>query len=74
VAVLTVIEANALEFDAVVVVDLAAILTASVRAQRPVRRPDPGHSRLGVVRPGDLAPVLARLCPVSLQEVVRRPR
>jgi DNA helicase IV len=75
VAVLTVAEAKGLEFDAVVVVDPAAILTASVRGPSDLYVAlTRATARLGVVHPGDLPPVLARLRPVSLQEAGRRPR
>jgi len=75
VAVLTVTEAKGLEFDAVVVVDPAAILAASVRGPSDLYVAlTRATARLGVVHPGDLPPVLARLRPVSLQEAVRRPR
>ncbi|MFL5883321.1 MAG: HelD family protein [Actinomycetota bacterium] len=75
VAVLTVTEAKGLEFDAVVVVDPAAILAASVRGPSDLYVAlTRATARLGVVHSGDLPPVLARLRTVSLPEAVRRPR
>jgi DNA helicase IV len=75
VAVLTVTEAKGLEFDAVVVVDPAAILAASVRGPSDLYVAlTRATARLGVVHSGDLPPVLARLRPVTLPEAVRRPR
>jgi DNA helicase IV len=64
VAVLTVTEAKGLEFDAVVVVDPSAILRASVRGASDLYVAlTRATARLGVVHPGDLPPVLARLAP-----------
>jgi superfamily I DNA/RNA helicase len=75
IAVLPVAEAKGLEFDAVVVVDPAAILAASVRGPSDLYVAlTRATARLGVVHSGDLPPVLARLRPVSLPEAVRRPR
>jgi DNA helicase IV len=71
VAVLTVIEAKGLEFDAVVVVDPAAILAASARGASDLYVAlTRATARLGVVHPGDLPPVLARLSPATLEELV----
>jgi hypothetical protein len=70
VAVLTVAEAKGLEFDAVVVLDPAAILAASGRGASDLYVAlTRATARLGVVHPGDLPPVLARLAPVTLQEL-----
>ena len=70
VAVLTVAEAKGLEFDAVVVLDTAAILAASGRGASDLYVAlTRATARLGVVHPGDLPPVLARLAPVTLQEL-----
>jgi DNA helicase IV len=68
VAVLTVTEAKGLEFDAVVVVDPAAILAASARGASDLYVAlTRATARLGVVHPGDLPPVLARLAPATLE-------
>jgi DNA helicase IV len=68
VAVLTVAEAKGLEFDAVVVVDPAAILAASARGASDLYVAlTRATARLGVVHPGDPPPVLDRLVPVSLE-------
>jgi DNA helicase IV len=62
VAVLTVTEAKGLEFDAVVVLDPAAILTGSRRGASDLYVAlTRTTSRLGVVRPGPLPAVLSRL-------------
>ena len=62
VAVLTVPEAKGLEFDAVVVVDPAAILAAGPHGANDLYVAlTRTTNRLGVVHPGDLPPVLARL-------------
>ncbi|HEV2823957.1 MAG TPA: ATP-binding domain-containing protein, partial [Actinomycetota bacterium] len=62
VAVLTVAEAKGLEFDAVLVVDPAAILaTGSHGANDLYVALTRATARLGVVHPGDLPPVLSRL-------------
>jgi hypothetical protein len=75
VAVLTVTEAKGLEFDAVVVVDPAAILAASVRGPSDLYVAlTRATARLGVVHPGELPAVLARLRPATLGEVSGRPR
>jgi DNA helicase IV len=64
VAVLTVPEAKGLEFDAVVVVDPAAILSATPRGANDLYVAlTRTTSRLGVVHPGDLPAVLSRLEP-----------
>src|SRR5215217_6023070 len=66
VAVLTVAEAKGLEFDAVVVLDPAAILAGSRRGPSDLYVAlTRATARLGVVHPGDLPPVLARLRPLS---------
>jgi DNA helicase IV len=66
VAVLTVAEAKGLEFDAVVVLDPAAILTGSRRGPSDLYVAlTRTTARLGVVHPGELPPVLARLRPLS---------
>jgi DNA helicase IV len=71
VAVLTVVEAKGLEFDAVVVVDPAAILAASARGASDLYVAlTRATARLGVVHPGDLPPVLARLSAATLEELV----
>jgi DNA helicase IV len=65
VAVLTVGEAKGLEFDAVVVVDPAAILAGTVRGANDLYVAlTRTTARLGVVHPGSLPPVLARLEPM----------
>jgi DNA helicase IV len=75
VVVLTVGEAKGLEFDAVVVVDPAAILAAGSRGANDLNVAlTPTTARLGVVHPGDLPPVLARLSPATLEELVAAPR
>ena len=62
VVVLTVAEAKGLEFDAVVVVDPAAILAAGPHGANDLYVAlTRTTNRLGVVHPGDLPPVLARL-------------
>jgi DNA helicase IV len=64
VAVLTVPEAKGLEFDAVVVVDPAAILAGGPRGANDLYVAlTRATARLGVVHPGDLPPVLRRLVP-----------
>jgi len=64
VAVLTVAEAKGLEFDAVVVVDPAAILAGGPRGANDLYVAlTRTTSRLGVVHPGPLPPVLSRLAP-----------
>jgi DNA helicase IV len=71
VAVLGVVEAKGLEFDAVVVVDPVAILAASARGASDLYVAlTRATARLGVVHPGDLPPVLARLSPATLEELV----
>jgi superfamily I DNA/RNA helicase len=66
VAVLTVTEAKGLEFDAVVVLDPAAILAGSRRGPSDLYVAlTRATARLGVVHPGDLPPVLSRLRPLS---------
>jgi hypothetical protein len=66
VAVLTVAEAKGLEFDAVVVLDPASILTGSRRGPSDLYVAlTRATTRLGVVHPGELPPVLARLRPLS---------
>jgi hypothetical protein len=73
VAVLTVTEAKGLEFDAVVVLDPAAILAASVRGASDLYVAlTRATARLGVVHPGELPAVLARLAPVSLEGLAAR--
>jgi DNA helicase IV len=68
VAVLTVTEAKGLEFDAVVVLDPAAILSGSRRGPSDLYVAlTRATARLGVVHPGDLPPVLARLAPATLE-------
>jgi superfamily I DNA/RNA helicase len=67
VAVLTVAEAKGLEFDAVVVLDPAAILTGSRRGPSDLYVAlTRATTRLGVVHPGELPAVLARLRRLSL--------
>jgi DNA helicase IV len=62
VAVLTVTEAKGLEFDSVLVVDPAAMLTASPRGASDLYVAlTRATQRLGVVHPGELPPVLHRL-------------
>jgi DNA helicase IV len=64
VAVLTVAEAKGLEFDAVVVVDPAAILASGPHGANDLYVAlTRTTARLGVVHPGDLPEVLARLTP-----------
>jgi DNA helicase IV len=64
VAVLTVSEAKGLEFDAVVVVDPAAILSAGPHGANDLYVAlTRTTARLGVVHPGDLPRVLSRLRP-----------
>jgi hypothetical protein len=64
VAVLTVTEAKGLEFDAVVVVDPAAILAGGPHGANDLYVAlTRTTARLGVVHPGDLPPVLSRLRP-----------
>jgi DNA helicase IV len=64
VAVLTVPEAKGLEFDAVVVVDPAAILSGGPHGPNDLYVAlTRATTRLGVVHPGDLPPVLSRLAP-----------
>ncbi|HWD46432.1 MAG TPA: ATP-binding domain-containing protein [Actinomycetota bacterium] len=66
VAVLTVAEAKGLEFDAVVVLDPAAVLTGSRRGPSDLYVAlTRATARLGVVHPGELPPVLVRLAPLS---------
>jgi DNA helicase IV len=66
VAVLTVAEAKGLEFDAVVVVDPAAILAGGPRGANDLYVAlTRTTSRLGVVHPGPLPAVLARLAPYA---------
>jgi DNA helicase IV len=66
VAILTVPEAKGLEFDAVVVVDPAAILAGTPRGANDLYVAlTRTTARLGVIHPGDLPPVLARLEPVT---------
>jgi DNA helicase IV len=75
VAVLTVPEAKGLEFDAVVVLDPAAILAASPRGASDLYVAlTRATARLGVIHPGDLPPVLARLSPVTLEGWGAAPR
>jgi hypothetical protein len=75
VVVLTVGEAKGLEFDAGVVVDPAAILAAGPRGANDLYVAlTRTTARLGVVHPGDLPPVLARLSPATLEELVAAPR
>jgi DNA helicase IV len=63
-AVLTVAEAKGLEFDAVVVVDPAAILAGGPHGANDLYVAlTRTTARLGVVHPGDLPPVLSRLRP-----------
>jgi DNA helicase IV len=63
-------EAKGLEFDAVVVLDPAAILAASVRGASDLYVAlTRATARLGVVHPGDLPPVLARLSQATLEEL-----
>ena len=63
-------QAKGLEFDAVVVLDPAAILAASGRGTSDLYVAlTRATARLGVVHPGDLPPVLARLAPVTLEEL-----
>jgi DNA helicase IV len=70
VAVLTVTEAKGLEFDAVVVLDPAAILAGSRRGPSDLYVAlTRATARLGVVHPGELPPVLARLAPATLEEL-----
>jgi DNA helicase IV len=62
--VLTVTEAKGLEFDAVVVVDPAALLASGPHGANDLYVAlTRTTSRLGVVHPGDLPPVLGRLRP-----------
>jgi DNA helicase IV len=62
VAVLTVAEAKGLEFDAVLVVDPAAILATGSHGTNDLYVAlTRATARLGVVHPGDLPPVLSRL-------------
>ena len=62
VVVLTVGEAKGLEFDAVVVVDPAAMLAAGPHGANDLYVAlTRTTNRLGVVHPGDLPPLLARL-------------
>src|SRR5215211_3470821 len=69
VAVLTVTEAKGLEFDAVVVLDPAAILAGSRRGPSDLYVAlTRATARLGVVHPGEVPPVLARLRPLSPSE------
>src|SRR5512132_2429389 len=64
VAVLTVAEAKGLEFDAVVVVDPAAILAGGPHGANDLYVAlTRTTARLGVVHPGPLPPVLSRLAP-----------
>jgi DNA helicase IV len=64
VAVLTVTEAKGLEFDAVLVVDPAAILAGGPHGANDLYVAlTRTTSRLGVVHPGPLPPVLSRLAP-----------
>jgi DNA helicase IV len=73
VAVLTVPEAKGLEFDAVLVVDPAAIVAGGPHGPNDLYVAlTRATARLGVVHPGDLPPVLARLRPV--EEVSVPPR
>jgi DNA helicase IV len=66
VAVLTVTEAKGLEFDGVVVVDPAAILSGSRRGPSDLYVAlTRATARLGVVHPGELPAVLGRLGPLS---------
>jgi DNA helicase IV len=65
VAVLTVPEAKGLEFDAVVVVDPAAILAGPRGASDLYVALTRTTARLGVIHPGDLPPVLSRLEPAA---------
>jgi len=75
VAVLTVAEAKGLEFDAVIVLDPAAILAASARGASDLYVAlTRATARLGVVHPGDLPAVLARMAPVTLEGLGSRPR
>jgi DNA helicase IV len=75
VAVLTVAEAKGLEFDAVIVLDPAAILAASARGTSDLYVAlTRATARLGVVHPGDLPAVLARMAPVTLEGLGSRPR
>ena len=70
VAVLTVAEAKGLEFDAVLVVDPAAILAGGPHGANDLYVAlTRATARLGVVHPGDLPPVLSRLRPVTLERV-----
>ena len=62
--VLTVAEAKGLEFDAVVVVDPAALLASGPHGANDLYVAlTRTTARLGVVHPGDLPPVLSRLRP-----------
>jgi DNA helicase IV len=73
IAVLTVPEAKGLEFDAVLVVDPAAILAGGPHGANDLYVAlTRATARLGVVHPGDLPPVLARLRPVTLEDVSGR--
>jgi hypothetical protein len=55
--------------------DPAAILAASVRGPSDLYVAlTRATARLGVVHPGDLPPVLARLRPATLEEISGRPR
>jgi DNA helicase IV len=75
VAVLIVAEAKGLEFDAVIVLDPAAILAASARGASDLYVAlTRATARLGVVHPGDLPAVLARMAPVTLEGLGSRPR
>jgi DNA helicase IV len=66
VAVLTVAEAKGLEFDAVVVVDPAAILAGTVRGANDLYVAlTRATTRLGVVHPGPLPTVLGRLVAIT---------
>jgi hypothetical protein len=68
VAVLTVAEAKGLEFDAVVVVDPAAILAGTARGANDLYVAlTRATTRLGVVHPGELPAVLARLEPLPVR-------
>ncbi|HET9290759.1 MAG TPA: ATP-binding domain-containing protein, partial [Actinomycetes bacterium] len=66
IAVLTVPEAKGLEFDAVLVIDPATILAGGPHGANDLYVAlTRATARLGVVHPGDLPPVLARLRPVT---------
>jgi DNA helicase IV len=75
VAVLAVPEAKGLEFDAVVLVDPAAILASGTRGANDLYVAlTRTTARLGVVHPGELPAVLARLSSVTLEGLAAAPR